>query len=69
MAKVKSEVSKIQNLTKEEMENLVSLTQDQIQSLKNLDEKAQKDFLSQEPKGIDQTIQSIPHVAEQMEKW
>ena len=69
LEKVKTEVSKLQNLSEEEQKKLLMLSQTQIEQLRSQDQTAKKEFLSKTPLAIDASVRNFDNVKEMFAEW
>eukprot|EP01017_Pseudomicrothorax_dubius_P004775 TRINITY_DN1104_c0_g1_i2.p1 TRINITY_DN1104_c0_g1~~TRINITY_DN1104_c0_g1_i2.p1 ORF type:complete len:443 (+),score=145.24 TRINITY_DN1104_c0_g1_i2:74-1330(+) len=63
------EVSRLKALSQTEQSKLVALTESQIQSIRDSDRKAKEDFLTVEPKGLDNALKANPNVRRVLNSW
>jgi len=66
---VKSEMQRYSSLSAEEQSRLISLSEAQIQALKDADQKARRDFLETEPKGLDSSLKAHEQVKKVLAAW
>jgi len=66
---VKSEMQRYSNLSPEEQSKLISLSEAQIQALKDADQKARRDFLETEPKGLESSLKAHEQVKKILSSW
>jgi hypothetical protein len=66
---VRSEMERYQSLSPEEQSKLISLSETQIQALRDSDQKARRDFLETEPKGLESSLKAHEQVKKILGAW
>ena len=69
LERIRSEVSKLQNMSEAEQQKLLVLTEAQIEQLRSQDDAAKKDFLSKAPMGIDASVRNLDNVKQMYAEW